>query len=129
MLYTHHLFLSPSKRKRDRRKRKDSTKGDRLRFIDILYVVLAKQNHRPFIIAMQYIFLTQIWFGECSLWLLKVKNSCCVFREFLTFYAYKLNLSYQIWVKFFCIPEILKNKRLKPGFVLYLWKCTNQSNY
>ena len=56
-------------------------------------------------IEKQYIFFTQIWFGE---WILKVKHSCCVCREFLTLNAYLLNLSYQIWVGYFIIPEIFK---------------------
>ena len=34
----------------------------------------AVTNYLPPFLGKQYIFLTQIWFGECNEWLLKVKN-------------------------------------------------------
>ena len=33
-------------------------------------------------ITVEYIFLTQIWSGECNNYLFKVKNSYCVCRDF-----------------------------------------------
>ena len=55
---------------------------------------------------------------------IKVKNSCCVTcREFLTFNAYLLNLSYKIWIKFIFVYQRSLKQTFKPVWicVLVLW--------
>ena len=71
------------------------------------------------------IFLTQIWFGGSNKWLLKVKISCYVFMEFLTFNAYELNMSYQIWVGFIFVYQKSLKGRLKLFFEykITFWIC------
>ena len=48
--------------------------------------------------------------------LLKVKNSCCVCREFSTFNTYLLNLSYQISVGFIFVYQKSLKRTFKTGF-------------
>ena len=88
-----------------------------------MYIVKLKKNGI-------YVFLIQIWFGECNQLLLKVKISCCVCGEFLTFNAYQLNLSYQIWVGSIFVYQKSLKQTFKPVFeykiifwifVLVLW--------
>ena len=57
--------------------------------------------------------LTQIWFGA-----LKVKNYSYLCGELLTFNAYYLNLSYQIWVGFIFVCQKSLKRTFKTGF----WK-------
>ena len=67
---------------------------------------------------------TPIWFVECNSWLFKVKKSCCVCRDILTFNAYYLNSSYLFQI-YICIPEIFKTNISKPVFdyKITFWIC------
>ena len=47
---------------------------------------------------------TQIWFGKCNKWLLKVQNSCCVYRL------------YQIWTGFIFLYQKSLKQTFKTGF-------------
>ena len=59
------------------------------RVIKVIKLVLNHVGINSFLVyIVHYIFLTQIWFGECNSRLLNDKNSCCVCRKFLTFDAY-----------------------------------------
>ena len=81
-----------------------------------LYSFLINKFYNKINTYIHYKFFNQIWFGECNYWLLKVKNSCCVCREFLTFNAYQLNLSYQIWVRLIFVYQKSLKLSFKTGF-------------
>ena len=57
-----------------------------------------QQNYNNNIIINSIFDSYLVW--RMQLKIIEGKNSCCVCREFFTFNAYKLNLSYQILVKF-----------------------------
>ena len=52
-------------------------------------IQVLKNITQPLEFEIKYIFWLRFGFGECcDYWLLKVKNSCCVSREFLTYNAF-----------------------------------------
>ena len=70
-----------------------------------------KQQSRLYcsrLVKARYIFLTQIWFGKYNGSLFKVKNSCCVRREFLTINAY--------WIRHIFIYQKLLKRTFQTGF-------------